>query len=303
MNTDAAQSIAGDPPSVVILTFNEEPNIASCLESCSRLSDDLVVLDSGSTDRTVDIARKFPNVRVFHRPFDTEYKQRNYGVREIEYRHPWLYICDADERLPQPLIQEIIQKTSDPANPFVAYRTRYRNIFRGKWIKHASSYPSWIIRLVRPGSVTYEVRETNIHPVVDGPIGELQEHFEHYSFNSGLVRWFSKHNYYSSREAQEGAKVRRQGLPPVSALLNRDPMKRRRALKNVSYFLKGRGVWRFLHSYFLSGGWLDGSAGFHYCAMVAMYEYWIDLKMREFERPWTQKNEAATQRLLLEVNA
>src|SRR5947209_13577200 len=116
MNTELARSIVKDPPSVVVLTYNEEPNIASCLESCSRLSDDLVVLDSGSTDRTIEIARSFPNVRVFHRPFDTEYKQRNYGVREIQYRHPWLYICDADERLPQPLDRKSTRLNSSHAN-------------------------------------------------------------------------------------------------------------------------------------------------------------------------------------------
>ena len=66
-------------------------------------------------------------------------------------------------------------------SPYAAYRLRYHNIYRGKWIKHASGYPVWIIRLVRPERVSYEVRETNVHPIVQGTIGELQGHFVHYS--------------------------------------------------------------------------------------------------------------------------
>src|SRR5215207_1257021 len=93
--TPAPQGVArAEPPSVVVLTRNEEANIATCLRGLS-FTDDVVVLDSDSTDRTVEIARQFPNVRVVRREFDTEYKQRNFSLHGIEYKHPWLYICDA----------------------------------------------------------------------------------------------------------------------------------------------------------------------------------------------------------------
>src|SRR5205085_1939381 len=123
-----------------------------------------------------------------------------------------------------------------------------------------------------------------IHPQVRGTIGELRGHFTHYSFNSGLVRWFQKHNFYSTREAIEGAKVRRQGRPRLRALRDPDPMLRRRAAKNLSYFLPGRGWLRFIYAYFLRGGFRDGAPGLHYCLMTAMYEYWTELKIREIAR-------------------
>jgi hypothetical protein len=239
-------------------------------------------------------------VRVVQRPFDTEWKQRNFGLHEVEFKHPWVYICDADERIGPDLVEEILAVTNDPDPPHAAYRLRYRNMYMGHWIKHASTYPVWIIRLVRPKLVAYEVRETNVHPVVQGSIGELQNHFVHYSFNSGLVRWFHKHNFYSTREAMEGAKVRTAGMPSWKSLRDPDPMVRRRAAKNTSYFLPARALWRFLYAYVLRFGFLDGSAGFHYCAMLSMYEYWIELKVREIEHTWQQRTERTVERLLSE---
>lgn len=300
----AAASVANDvsrlqPPSVLLLTKNEQLNIADCLHGLS-FSDDIVVLDSFSTDQTVEIAKTFPNVRVIQREFDTEYKQRNYGLRDIPYKHPWVYICDADERVPEDLIQEMIQKINNPLAKQAAFRLRYKNFYLGRWIKHASGYPVWLIRLVRPELVSYEIRETNVHPIVQGPIGELNGHFEHYSFNSGLKRWFQKHNFYSTREAREGVKVRHDGLPSLHALRSEDPIVRRRALKNLSYSLYARAVWRFLDTYFIRGGWLDGSAGFHYSAMISMYEYWIEIKIRELELNWGAKTEEVVEDYLNE---
>jgi len=298
-NRPVESSTARQPPSVVVLTFNEEGNVAQCIERLG-FTDDIVVLDSYSTDRTVEIAKSFPNVRVFQRTFDTEYKQRNYALHEIEYRHDWVYICDADERVPDDLAAELMRVANDASRAHVAYRLRYKNMYMGRWIKHASSYPVWIIRLVRPRRVTYEKRETNVHPIVDGTVGELECHFVHHSFNSGLVRWFAKHNYYSTREAMEGVRIRRQGRPRLSRLKSGDSMVRRRAMKNFSYFLVGRAWFRFLHMYLVKLGFLDGVAGFNYCAMIAMYEYWIEVKISELESNWRRATDRKVARLLAE---
>lgn len=298
--TDATPS---PPPStspnvsVLILTKDEEGNIAQCLDALS-FSNDVLVLDSFSKDRTIEIARGYPNVRVMQREFDTEYLQRNHGLHQGQYRNPWVYVCDADERVPEDLREELLAVARDAACPHVAFRLRYKNIFMGKWIRHASNYPVWLIRLVQPGRVRYEVRETNVHPIIDGTVGELHGHFIHYSFNAGLRRWFQKHNFYSDREALEAVRVRQKGLASLSTMRHPDPIIRRRAIKNLSFFLKGRAFLRFVLDYVFRGGFLDGVAGFRYCAMIAMYEYWIELKIREQERRWTAINEDCVTRML-----
>lgn len=284
------------PPSILILSRNEEVNIEACLR-CLSFSDDIVVLDSCSTDRTVEFASKFPNVRVIQREFDTEYKQRNYGLHDIEYKHEWLYICDADERVAQELIDEITDVINNPKTTHAAFRLRYKNMYMGKWIKHATSYPVWLIRLVRPKLTTYEMRQTNVHPIVDGTVGELHGHFIHYSFNSGLRRWFEKHNYYSDQESLEGVEVRGGSKPTWKEMRDPDPMKRRRAVKNYSFFLKGRAFWRFMYGYIFRGGILDGIAGFHYCAMISMYEYWIELKVKEHLSQWRSSTNALAEKM------
>lgn len=292
---DSLQSAAGSlsqPPSILILTRDEELNIAACLECCLAFSDDVVVLDSCSTDRTVEIAESFPNVRVFRREFDSEYKQRNFGLHEIAYRHAWVYISDADERIPPELAEEIVRTVNDPQQPYDAYRLRYKNMFRGNWIRLASGYPVWLVRLVRPRQVSYEVRETNVHPIVNGRIGELKHHFIHFSFNKGLAHWFFKHNFYSEMEAQAAIKVRRGSAGQwLIGLFNKDRGVRRRAMKNISFFMPARSILRFLYVYFLRLGFLDGSAGFHYAVMISMYEYWIELKIREQKSDWRRRTE------------
>lgn len=285
----------GDPergPSVLILTKNEAANIEDCLHALAWC-DDIVILDSLSTDRTVELACRFPNVRVFSRPFDTEWKQRNFGLHGIAYRHPWVYICDADEIVTPELRAELLRTTTDAQHPtpHSAFRLRYKNMFFGRWIKRSSSYPVWLIRLVRPAKVRYEIRQTNVHPIVDGTVGSLQEHFEHYSFRSGLKRWFQKHNFYSTREAMEAMKVRQKGLPRVRDLLAKDPMVRRRTAKNLSFFLRFRGIARWLRDCILGRAFLDGMAGLRYISLMAVYEYWLEVKITEQRQDWQKRND------------
>jgi glycosyltransferase involved in cell wall biosynthesis len=285
--------------SVLILTRNEEQNIAACLASLG-FADEIVVLDSESTDRTVEIALRDPRVRVVTRAFDTEYKQRNFGLHDVSWKNAWVYVCDADERVPPDLAAELVAIASKPVSEDApaAYRMRFRNMFRGKWIRHCAGGDVWILRFVRPALVRYEKRETNVHPVVSGTVGELSGRFIHYSFNAGLKRWFEKHNYYSSRESAEAVHVVNSGRPPLRMLRDADPMVRRRAMKNLSFFLPARWAWRFVFDFIIKRGFMDGWAGFHYCAMISSYEYWIELKMKERRHDWRARNEAMVAQLL-----
>ena len=121
--------------SALILTFNEEENLPSCLESL-KWCDDIVVFDSLSTDRTVDIA-KSAGARVVQRSFDDEKNQREASLK-IHFKYPWVYNPDADEITPPELHDEIIEVVSDPNRKEVAYRVRFKTMFMGRWIRHSS---------------------------------------------------------------------------------------------------------------------------------------------------------------------
>lgn len=267
--------------SVLILTRNEEANLPACLESLSWC-DDIVVLDSFSTDRTVEIARA-AGARVYQRQYDSEPKQRTYGVTQIPYRHPWVYSPDADELTPPDLRDEMLAIASDPARPEAFFRMRYKNIFMGRWIKHASLYPTWVTRLMHTDRVRWE-RDIHARCVGDGPVGQLKSHFIHYSFNKGLHAWYDKHNSYSSTEADIA--IQRTGDEKIgwAKLFSEIPSDRRRVLKEISYRLPFRSTARFLYMYVLRGGFLDGWQGYAYCKMLAAYEFMIVIKTEELRR-------------------
>jgi glycosyltransferase involved in cell wall biosynthesis len=269
--------------SVLILTKNEAANLPRCLESVAW-SDDVVVLDSGSTDETVRIATDF-GARVFHRDFDDEASQRTYSLK-LPFKHDWVYNPDADEVASVDLRTEMLAVASAAGREEVAYQCRFRNMFMGRWLRYSSLYPTWVIRLFRPSSIRFE-RETNLRYVAAGAVGSLDAHFEHHSFNNGIEAWFEKHNRYSSGEARESLQSLANSRVAWRSLLDFRPSharERRRALKELSFRMPMRPLLRFLYMYLWRGGIFDGIPGFHYCAMVGVYEYMIVLKMLEQRR-------------------
>lgn len=266
--------------SVLILTLNEEINIGECIESCS-FSDDVVVFDSLSSDRTRAIAME-KGARVVERVFDNYAAQRNAALTGVSYRHPWVLMVDADERVSPGLAAEIeaAVASSDPATAM--FRMRRMDFFLGRWLKRSSGYPTWFGRLMRLGHVRFE-REYNEESVTDGQIGYLDEHLLHYPFNKGVSYWLERHNRYSSMEAIIQSAMKNERLRPM-ALFDTDPAARRRALKLLAYRLPLRPLITFLYLYIVRLGILDGRAGFYFSQMRAVYELFIDLKVMEMKR-------------------
>jgi glycosyltransferase involved in cell wall biosynthesis len=266
--------------SVLILTLNEEQNLPACLASVSW-SDDITVFDSFSTDRTVEIARQH-GARVVQRRFDDERSQREASLA-LGFKYPWVYNPDADEITTPELKDEMLQVVGDTARAETAYRVRFKTMFMGRWIKHSSLYPTWVVRLFKPEAVSFE-RQINLRYRIRGPEGFLKNHFEHHSFNKGLNAWFEKHNRYSWHEGEEGLLSRNGGSFRAGDLFATEPVVRRRALKELSFRVPCRPLLRFLYMYVARLGFLDGLPGYHYCRLLAIYEYMIVLKMREIER-------------------
>jgi len=266
--------------SILILTLNEEANLGECLDSCSWC-DDIVVFDSFSTDRTPEIAAQSA-ARFYQRRFDNYAAQRNAGLTEVQYKHPWVLMVDADERTPGDLANEIDRCVAAADSDTVLFRMRRKDFFLGRWLRRSSGYPTWFGRLVRLGRAHVE-REVNEEYIADGKIAYLQSHLHHYPFNKGIAYWYEKHNRYSTMEAQ--AKVQAAQSPlNMASFLSADPIERRRALKTLAYRLPMRPVLVFLYWYVWRLGMLDGRAGFSFSAMRASYEFFIDLKVLEAER-------------------
>ena len=266
--------------SVLILTLNEEINLAECLDSCAWC-DDVVVFDSFSTDRTAQIA-SVQGARFVQRRFDNYAAQRNAALTEIRFNHPWVLMVDADERVPPSLAEEMQRAVAIADAETVMFRMRRQDFFLGRWLRRSSGYPTWFGRLVRVGRVRVE-REVNEEYIADGRIAHLQNHLMHYPFNKGVAYWFERHNRYSSMEALAKLQSRGSRLSG-KALFSVDPIERRRAIKQLAYRLPMRPSIAFLYLYVLRLGFLDGRAGLAFSRMRASYELLIDLKVVELER-------------------
>lgn len=268
--------------SVLILTKNESINIGPCIESC-RPSDDIWVFDSLSTDDTVSIAMNL-GAKVASRAFDNYGSQRE-AARQLPYKYPWVLAIDADER-PDSTLWNELEAIAVADSPYAAFRLRRKDYLFGKWIKYSSLYPSWFIRFYRHTRIRYAPRAVHEYPEVEGKTGTLQGHLIHDSFSKGLQEWFLKHVRYASLEAGENLKSLNQGTSNFDwpGLVSLEPVRRRKALKQLSFRLPFRPSLRFFYSYVLRGGFLDGHAGYQYAKMLSIYEQMIVLNMAEQKR-------------------
>lgn len=266
--------------SILILTFNEEMNIRQCLNSVGW-SDDVLVVDSFSTDQTVALARS-AGARILQNHFVNFSEQRNFGLSHGGLKHDWVLHLDADEVVTPELKSELLKviETEDR----IAYRISSKLIFQGRWIRHASMYPCYQVRFGKRDSLHFvQVGHGQRENLPATKIGTLKEPLLHYSFSKGLEEWFAKHNRYSSAEAAENLKSLTFGNMPWRALLSKSTTCRWRALKELSIRLPCRPTLRFLYIYLLRLGFLDGVAGWRYCQLLSIYESMIVLKIRELQ--------------------
>lgn len=263
--------------SVLILTKDEQRDLPGCLESVAWC-DDVHVLDSCSSDATVHIARN-AGAQVHVRAFDGYASQRNHGLRRIPYRHPWLLLLDADERVGPDLVAEMRLTVATATCAVAAARLRRRDIWNGQWLKHAQISP-YFVRLVRPDRVHYE-REINEVLVVDGRVVDLRGSFDHYPFSKGLDHWIARHNRYSHAEALQQVNPDSFDVSWRIALFGTDFNERRRHQKAIFYRLPVRPLLKFAYMLFVRRAFLDGRVGIRYAILQAMYEHWIVLKAQE----------------------
>lgn len=263
--------------SVLILTKNEEADLSACLHSIIGC-DDIWILDSYSTDQTVLIAKNH-GVHIVQRVFDNFASQRNFALETFEFKHPWILILDADERVNINLIAEIEKFIDVAPENIAAARVRRRDFFRGRWLKHAQISP-FFIRLIRKGRAKFE-REINEILIVDGDIFDLPGYLDHFPFSKGITHWVAKHNIYSTMEAKQLLSKSEFCPKMKSALFHSDFNVRRQHQKAIFYKMPGRPLIKFVYMFFARRAFMDGMPGIHYTLLQCIYEYFISLKSKE----------------------
>jgi glycosyltransferase involved in cell wall biosynthesis len=277
------------PISVVILTKNEELDLPDCLASVAW-SDDIHVFDSFSTDRTLEIAAQH-GAKVTQRVFDGYATHRNASLKGLAYKNEWVLILDADERVPNACASEMKEAIKN-AGEVVAFRIQRRDFLWSAWLKHAQISPFYL-RLVRPDRVHYE-REINEVLVPEGPTADLKEAFDHYPFSKGMAHWISKHNTYSTMEAQRWLEEQQENVEFSwkKALFSKDFSEKRFHQKGLFYRFPGRPLIKFLYMTIARRAILDGAAGITYSLLQSIYEYFIILKQKELLLKRSQEKKA-----------
>ena len=264
------------PITVVVLTWNEEETIPGAITSAITDYAEVVVLDSYSTDRTVELAEA-AGARVVQNTFVGYASQRNFALHRMEKTAEWVLFLDADERITPELTSELKRDFGRKAASAGMFYMRRKDMFEGRWIKRSSGYPTWFGRLCHAPSVRVE-REINEEYHCTRPTLRLKEHLIHYPFAKGLTHWLNRHNRYSSAEAEAKAQGEAHKL---RLIFSRDPGLRRKALKQIYMRLPFRPLAGFIYLYILRGGFLDGRAGLRYAMLRSFYELMISIKLHE----------------------
>lgn len=269
--------------SALILTFNEEGNIRNCLESIRDL-DDILVVDSGSTDQTCAYAKEY-GARILTRPFDNFANQRNFGLDEGNLKNDWVLHLDADEVATKEFLDAIM--CLDPSSEIEGYRVPSKIIWNGHWLRYSGMYPTYQVRLARHRMRFKQVGHGQREALSLEKIATLSEPYLHYNLSHGLAHWLQRHIAYAEAEAVQLLSERGGKAAYIRGLIAGNSTIRRRALKQFVNRLPIilRPPLRFIHSYFIRRGFLDGQIGLQYALMLACYEtmivsYVLDKKIK-----------------------
>ncbi len=268
------------PVSVMIFTLNEEIHLLSCLDAL-RWADDVIIVDSFSTDRTETIAREF-GARFFQNRFTGFGSQRNWALDHCAPKHEWILILDADERVTPELAAEVAAVvTSAPADAG-AYRVKRRLYMWGRWLRYSSLYPNWVVRLIHRDRVRYIDRGHAETQTVQGRTLELEHDLIDENLRS-IDEWFERQNRYASKEA-EYELANEATVGGWADVVRRDPLRRRAAIKRLSWRLPARPAFYFLYAYVWKRGFRDGRDGLMFCFMKALYQGMIVVKKHDARR-------------------
>lgn len=270
----------------IILTKNEEVNIERCISSLKGWVNRVVVVDSGSTDKTVELAESLGAEIFCHEPFNHYAAQFNWALDHVGVRTKWVYRIDADEEVTPELAAEIVDACRAHANDDVnGLVMRFKVYFLGRFLKHGGMYPFYNLTVFKYGVGRYEDRALGEHVILSaGKTVDLKNDCLHYDFKS-LDAWVSKHNWYATREVADYYATRTLGQENPDKLYHE--AKKTSKLRDGLYYRLPkflRAKLYFWYRYYFRLGFLDGKAGkIHAFLQAYWYRYLVDAKIYERE--------------------
>lgn len=264
------------PLSVVILSYNEEANMEPCLSHVMGWAGECFVVDSGSTDRTREIAEKSGAIFMSNAPFPGYVEQRNWALRNLPFKNEWVFFVDADEYPTEELKNEISETIlrNPQENGFYINR---RFIFFKKWIRHGGYYPAWILRVMRHAAATCVGLKMDEHFVVEGSVGYLKHDLMHQDWR-GFYVWIGRHRHYARLKAEEYLAGKSGEGPGGNDAVAQERAFRRQAYDKLPLVI--RPFLYFSYRFFIKRGFLDGPIGWLYHLLHGFwYPFRIDMEI------------------------
>ena len=275
--------------SVIILTFNEEENIRRCLDSITDFTDDIIIIDSFSTDATLKICEKY-GCRVFQHAFTNQAVQFNWALDNVPWERPWTLRLDADEVLPDKLKQELRELTATCGPEVTGIYLNRRMYFMNRWLRHGGMYPHYILRAFRKGAGRYEEKTEEHFVLTSGRAIYAKNDFLEDNRQNTLRYWLKKHDDLSDGEIRDTLLESRNPGRDLKEDVFGNKVERTRWLKTRVYaksplFL--RAFFYFIYRYFLRLGFLDGVPGLIFHVLQAFwYRFYIDARIYETRVNW-----------------
>ncbi len=278
---------------IIILTKNEEQNLRKCIASFKNVAQRIVLIDSYSTDSTVELAKSL-GAEVYEHQFENHAAQFNWALENIELRTEWVMKVDADEELTSELADEIEEKLDNLPTKVNGVILRRRVYFMGRWLRHGGKYPELLLRIFRVGHGMSEMKLMDEHLIVaDGEVVTFKNDFSDNN-NKSLEWWINKHNWYSNKEVldQQMQSNATNGEESVEENSTSMQAKIKRFLKNHGYYSLPKFVrahFYYIYRYYFRLGFLDGTEGKIYTFLQAYwYRYLVDAKLFECEKKGTR---------------
>lgn len=277
---------------VIILTFNEERNIERCLDSVAGFTDDIVIVDSASTDNTVKICEAH-RCRIYQHAFVNQALQFNWALDHVPLDRPWILRMDADEALPVQLKEELSELVSACGPHVTGIYLNRRMYFMNRWLKHGGIYPHYILRMFRRGMARYE-EKTEEHLVLASGKAIYAEHdFLEDNRQNHLKYWLRKHDDLSDGEMSDTLLETQDPRKDLKPRLFGNKVERTRWFKTRVYarsplFLRAFGY--FLYRYIFRLGFLDGVPGLIFHVLQAFwYRFYVDARIYEERSRWQSR--------------
>ena len=264
--------------SIIILTKNEQSDLPGCLNAVAWC-EDVHVVDSGSSDKTVEMAIEL-GAKVYVNEFKSFAQQRNWALDNCVLNYEWVLFLDADEHSTPGFCKAVQDAVMSASEDIAGFFCCGKTILDQRWLKRSDNFPKWQFRILRRNRGRFvDVGHGQKEGEISGLLSYIKEPYLHYPFSHGFEAWSTKHLAYARKDSRE---IFNNRLSLMSVISNHGSQ-RNTAIKTLVRRMPAWPLIRFTYSYIFRGGFTEGKEGLFYCKKMLWYERQVKLQLHQLD--------------------